>query len=164
MLKLKNAVNSFILTKKKFDKKKKKTRRMRGGATTVKKTKEEIAKEAKEAKDLKTLLDALKIAMQHEYDNCLDGLDKANNDKQSPESKIIFHKAIIHIPIVISHLSRLKEIIEVRDDTIFFNTNKDLRTSLTEKIKKKLDNLEVKILELLLAKTQNMSNIFEIIF
>lgn len=181
MLKLENAVNSFVLTKKIFDKKKKKkivdkkkkkTRRMRGGAavtteapgpggagpaaaqkkrgissffTRNPKTKEEIATakenakaKAKEAK----ILDALKTAIQTEYDNCLVGLDYALKDQQNPKSKIIFHKAKIHIPIVIEHF----EIVKTKINT--FTTNQTLRDNLNNDIKRKLSFLEVKKNEL----------------
>ena len=202
MLKLENAVNSFVLTKKIFDKKKrkkivdkkkKKTRRMRGGAAvttggpgggaavttggpggpaavttggppaqapkksrfnlfgTKQKTPEEkeaIKEAIKKAKEAK-ILDALKIAIQTEYDNCLVGLETALKDQQNPKSKIIFHKAIIHIPIVIEHLNLAKN----KNDT--FTINQKLIDDLNRDIKRKIEFLEVKKNELNRLKTKN---------
>ena len=149
MLKLKNAVNSFLLTKKKFDKKKKKkkkTRRMRGGATTVK-TKEEKAKEAKVAKEAiakakakeekeKKILNALEKAIFNEYNHCLNKLEDALNDGQNPKSKITFHKVLIQIPVLLRHLD------QVQDKIKTINTN--LKTKLIENIEKKRGFLQNK--------------------
>ena len=189
MLKLENAVNSFVLTKKIFDKKKKKkivdkkkkkTRRMRGGAVTTggppaqapaavttggppaqapkksrpnlfgtkQKTPEEKQQAIQKAKEAK-ILDALKIAIQTEYDNCLVGLETALRDQQNPKSKIIFHKAIIHIPIVIEHLNLAKN----KNDT--FTNNQKLIDDLNRDIKRKIEFLEVKKNELNRLKTKN---------
>ncbi len=154
MLKLKNAVNSFILTKKKFDKKKKKTRRMRGGATTVK-TKEQKAKEAKEAKEAKAkeakeakILNSLEKAISKEYDYCLNKLEDALNDGQNPKSKITFHKVLIQIPVLLGHLK------QVQDKIKTINTNVNLKTKLIENIEKKRGFLQNKQRSLNKLKTE----------
>ena len=155
MLKLKNAVNSFVLTKKKFDKKKnkKKTRRMRGGGVfsfgkkTPEQQKKIDEKKEKEKKRRQNIIDkqkgekilkALEKAIQRDFDNCLVGLDKALPNKTSPDSKIIFHKAKIHIPVVRENLNNVEVVIKK------FTENITLRDSLLKDIKKKRDDLAIK--------------------
>ena len=154
MLKLKNAVNSFVLTKKKFDKKKnkKKTRRMRGGVFGFgKKTPEQQQQIEQQKQDKKKreqniiyqkkgekILNALKKAINNDYTHCLDGLDKALANETKPDSKIIFHKAKIHIPVVRENLNKVEDVIKK------FTENTKLRDSLIEDIKKKKDDLDIK--------------------
>jgi len=155
MLKLKNAVNSFVLTKKKFDKKKnkKKTIRMRGGGVfsfgkktpeqqkkiDEQKEKENYRKQRKINEDnVEKILKALEKAIQRDFDNCLVGLDKALPNQTSPDSKIIFHKAKIHIPVVRENLNNVENLIKN------FSYSKSLRNSLIDDIKKKRDDLKVK--------------------
>lgn len=115
MLKLKNAVNSFIITKKIMNKKKK-TRRMRGGMGMFRKTKtpeevklinENLIKE-KMAKALISLIKALITAIKTDYDNCLLGIDKALKTKSEPNSIDILKKGRVHIPIVIENITKAK--------------------------------------------------------
>jgi hypothetical protein len=96
MLKLKKAVNSFVLTKKKFKK-----RHMRGGMFGRSKTKEE------------KLLIALKTAIDNDYKNCLSVIDKVFKDikkgTSNPSNIIFLYKKKIHIPVVIENLNAVKE-------------------------------------------------------
>ena len=156
MLKLKNAVNSFVLTKKKYKK-----RRMRGGAAegssegsaappavaaasavaappaargsflnrfrSTKKTPDQIIND----KLIKTLV----YAINAEYDNCLLGIDKALKNKSDPVSINTLKKGRLHIPIVIDNITKAKENFDSSE-----NKNKDLQKIITE-IENKLGNL-----------------------
>jgi len=165
MLKLKRAVNSFVLTKKKF-----KNRRMRGGATTgpppaakqsflsrfSRTAKTPAAAAAGPAKrsllnpfgstkspeQLKNdkLIKALVSAINEDYNNCLIGIDKALRNKSDPTSINRLKKGRLHIPITIENINAAKARIET-----FKTTNKQMEKEL-EKIEKdiqeKLDNLK----------------------
>lgn len=131
MLKLKNAVNSFVLTKKIFDKKKnkKKTRRMRGGMFTTQNTEQK-------------LLYALKSAILNEYNNCLLGLKGALQSTSKITSQTIINKCRIHIPVVLNNLKAVKDILNQLES----NKEKDIsNASSRERFAKQIKGTKQRI-------------------
>jgi hypothetical protein len=126
MLKLKHAVNSFVITKKKFNKNK----RMRGGA------------EAAEPK-VKPLFDALTEAIETEFKNCTEGIDDALRSK-SAENTILLNKKRILIPILITDLKQVSEMMGQITDIALSG----LKTNIKENIVEKLKVLEPKLIEI----------------
>jgi len=150
MLKLKRAVNSFVLTKKKFKK-----IRMRGGATngpaaaagpaagppkssffgrfrSAPKTPEQLIKDK--------LIKALVSAINEDYNNCLIGIDKALKNVSDPTSIVRLKKGRLHIPITIKNINVAKEKIGS-----FVEDNRDLVKELEKietDIQEKLENLK----------------------
>ena len=165
MLKLKNAVNSFVLTKKKYKK-----RRMRGGAAEGSSEGSAVVapppvppavgappaasavaappaargsflnrfRSTKKTPDQiinEKLIKTLVYAINAEYDNCLLGIDKALKNKSDPVSINTLKKGRLHIPIVIANITKAKDKFET-----FGSENKDLQKIITE-IENKLGNL-----------------------
>ena len=161
MLKLKNAVNSFVLTKKKYKK-----RRMRGGAAEGSSEGSAVVagpavgappappavaappaargsflnrfRSTKKTPDQiinDKLIKTLVYAINAEYDNCLLGIDKALKNKSDPVSINTLKKGRLHIPIVIANITKAKDKFET-----FGSENKDLQKIITE-IENKLGNL-----------------------
>jgi len=93
MLKLKHAVNSFVITKKKFNKNK----RMRGGAAA-----------AAKVAAVKPLFGALTEAIETEFKNCTEGIDDALQT-ESAENKILLNKKRILIPILLDDFDLVQQ-------------------------------------------------------
>ncbi len=164
MLKLKRAVNSFVLTKKKF-----KNRRMRGGAATgpagpvtgKKSFLNRFRSTAKPpaagpAKGKRTFLNpfgsvtktpeqlikdklikALVSAINEDYNNCLIGIDKALRNKSDPTSINRLKKGRLHIPITIENINAAKARIAT-----FVADNREELEKIEKDIQEKLDNLK----------------------
>jgi len=148
MLKLKRAVNSFVLTKKKF-----KNRRMRGGAQSgpagaaagpakgkrtflnpfgsVTKTPDQLIKD----KLIKTLI----YAINADFDNCLTGIDKALKNISDPTSIVRLKKGNIHIPVTTDNINAAKERIAT-----FGGENPQMEKELT-KIKTEIEEKLVQL-------------------
>jgi hypothetical protein len=129
MLKLKHAVNSFVITKKKFNKNK----RMRGGA----------AQEQVEAKvvAVKPLFDALTKAIDEEFENCTQGIDQALSTK-SPDDIILLNKKRIFIKILLHDLDAVQQKMNEIIDTSLGDLKQTLLSKSVDQKRSLETNLE----------------------
>jgi len=131
MLKLKHAVNSFVITKKKFNKNK----RMRGGAAQG-----QAAEAAAKVAAVKPLFDALTKAIETEFTNCTEGIDDALQS-ESAENIILLNKKRILIPILITDLNQVSEMMGKISDMALSG----LKTNITENIVNKTEPLNTQL-------------------
>jgi hypothetical protein len=138
MLKLKHAVNSFVITKKKFNKNK----RMRGGAAQG---------QAVKVAAVKQLFDALTKAIDEEFENCTQGIDDALQS-ESPENTILLNKKRIFIKILLHDLEAvLQKMNEIIDTSLRDLIQKFLSKSVEQKtsLETNLAKIEVSVKPLL---------------
>jgi len=132
MLKLKHAVNSFVITKKKFNKNK----RMRGGAQAA--VTAEAAAAAKVAA-VKPLFGALTEAIETEFKNCTEGIDDALQT-ESAENKILLNKKRILITILLHDLDVVEQ--KMSDSKITDKSLDDIKQMVIGNTKTRYENLK----------------------
>jgi len=137
MLKLKHAVNSFVITKKKFNKNK----RMRGGAQAAAAVTAEAAAAAKVAA-VKPLFGALTDAIETEFKNCTEGIDDALQTK-SAENKILLNKKRILIPILLDDFDLVQQ--KIPDSKITDESLNLLRQTILINIVNKTEPLNTQL-------------------